>query len=95
VCRNIKTLFNFEPPATDEEIRASSLQFVRKLAGFSKASNANREAFDRAVEQVTAAARELVDSLTTTAPARSRQEEAAKARLRSAKRFPQSAAPGA
>jgi hypothetical protein len=95
VCRNIKTLFNFEPPATDEEIRASSIQFVRKLAGFTKPSNANRAAFDHAVEQVTAAARELVDSLTTAAPARNREEEAAKARVRSAKRFPESAAPGA
>ena len=95
MCRNIKTLFNFEPPATDEEIRASSIQFVRKLAGFTKPSNANRAAFDEAVEKVSSAARELVDSLSTTAPARNRHDEAAKARARSAKRFPQSAAGGA
>jgi len=87
VCRNIKTLFNFKPTATDEEIRASSIQFVRKLAGFTKPSKQNAEAFDHAVEHVFAAARELVDSLVTNAPARSREVEAAKARIRGEKRF--------
>jgi hypothetical protein len=87
MCRNIKTLHNFKPPATDEEIRASSLQFVRKLSGFTKPSKANEEAFNRAVEQVTAAAHELLDSLVTTAPPRDREVEAAKARARSAERY--------
>jgi len=87
MCRNIRTLFNFEPPATDEEVRASSVQFVRKLSGFNKPSKANAEAFDRAVEEVTAAARRLMDSLVTTAPARDRLEVAALARARSEKRF--------
>jgi len=80
-------LHNFKPPATEQEIRASSLQFVRKLSGFNKPSKANEEAFNRAVEQVTQAARELLDSLVTTAPPRDREVEAAKARARSAERF--------
>jgi len=87
MCRNIKTLHNFKPPATEEEIRASSLQFVRKLSGLSKPSKANEEAFNRAVEQVAQAATELLDSLVTTAPARDREVEAAKARARSAERY--------
>ena len=87
MCRNIKTLHNFKPPATEEEIRASSIQFVRKLSGFSKPSKANEEAFNRAVEQVTQAATELLDSLVTTAPPRDREVEAAKARARSAERY--------
>jgi hypothetical protein len=87
MCRNIKTLHNFEPPATEDEIRASSLQFVRKLSGFARPSQANRLAFDRAVDQVTEAARELLASLVTNAPPRDREVEAAKARARSADRF--------
>lgn len=87
MCRNIRTLFNFEPTATDEEVRAASLQFVRKISGFTKPSQANQAAFDRAVTEVTAAARTLIDSLTTTAPAKDREVEAAKARARSAERF--------
>jgi hypothetical protein len=87
MCRNIKTLHNFVPPATDEETRASALQFVRKLSGFSKPSKANEAAFDRAVEQVTQAANLLLASLVTTAPPRDREVEAAKARERSAARF--------
>jgi hypothetical protein len=87
MCRNIKTLHNFKPPATEEEIRASSLQFVRKLSGFAKPSKANEEAFNRAVEQVAQAAKELLDSLVTTAPPRDRDVEAARARARSAERF--------
>jgi hypothetical protein len=87
MCRSIKPLFNFEPPATDEEVRAASLQFVRKLSGFQAPSRANQPAFDRAVEEVQAAARRLVDGLVTTAPARNREEVAAAARARSAKRF--------
>jgi hypothetical protein len=87
MCRNIKTLFNFAPPASDEEVRASSVQFVRKLSGFHHPSKANEEAFDRAVEEVTGAARRLMDSLVTNAPPRDRQEVAALARARSAKRF--------
>jgi hypothetical protein len=87
MCRNIRTLFNFEPPATDDEIRASSLQFVRKLSGFHHPSKANEEAFDRAVAEVTASARRLVDSLVTTSPPRDREVAAAQARERSAKRF--------
>lgn len=88
MCRNIKTLHNFKPPATREEIQASSLQFVRKLSGFSKPSKANEEAFNRAVEQVAQAATALLDSLVTAAPPRDREVEAAKARARSAERFP-------
>ena len=87
MCRNIRTLFNFEPPATDDEIRASALQFVRKLSGFSKPSKANEAAFDRAVEEVTDAAHRLLASLATTQPPRDREIEAAKARLRAAARY--------
>jgi hypothetical protein len=87
MCRNIRTLHNFVPPATDDEIRASALQFVRKLAGFTRPSKANEHAFDHAVDAVTAAARELLQSLVTHAPARDRDAEAAKARVRSAERF--------
>ena len=87
MCRNIKMLHNFKPPATEEEIRASSLQFVRKLSGFTKPSKANEEAFNRAVDEVAQAATELLNSLVTNAPPRDRQVEAAKARARSAERF--------
>ena len=87
MCRNIRTLFNFEPPATEEEIRASALQFVRKLSGFNAPSRANAEAFQRAVEEVTDAARRLVHSLETTAPARNREVEAQKARERAKARY--------
>lgn len=87
MCRNIKTLANFAPPATDDEIRASALQFVRKLSGTSKPSRANEEAFARAVDEVFGSARRLVDSLTTTAEPRNRDEEARKARARSLERF--------
>jgi hypothetical protein len=87
MCRNIKTLHNFKPPATEEEIRASSLQFVRKLSGFTKPSKTNEVAFNRAVEQVAQAAQELLDSLVTNAPPRDREVEAAKARARTAERF--------
>jgi hypothetical protein len=88
MCRNIKTLHNFDPPASDEEIYLSSLQFVRKLSGFTRPSAANQAAFDRAVTKVSAAARELIDSLVTTTPPRDREVEAIKARARSAARFP-------
>ena len=87
MCRNIKTLFNFDPPATDEEIHASALQFVRKLSGSTRPSKANEAAFERAVEEVARAARTLVDSLETRAPARDREVGAAKARARAAKRY--------
>jgi hypothetical protein len=87
MCRNIKTLFNFDPPATDEEVRAASLQFVRKLSGFTAPSRANEAAFNQAVEDVTAVARRLIDSLSTTAAPRDREVEAMKARERSAQRF--------
>ena len=87
VCRNIKTLFNFEPPATDEEIQASALQFVRKLSGFNKPSKTNEEAFNLAVQQVTEAARTLVHSLVTQAPPRDREAVRAKAMAEAAKRF--------
>ena len=87
MCRNIKNLYNFKPPATEAEIRASSLQFVRKLSGFNKPSKANEEAFNRAIEQVTQAAHDLLDSLVTIAPPRDREVEAAKARARAAERF--------
>jgi hypothetical protein len=87
MCRNIKTLFNFEPPATEQEIRASALQFVRKLSGFNKPSHGNAQAFDRAVEEVSAAARRLLTSLHTHAPTRDREVEAEKARERSKLRF--------
>jgi hypothetical protein len=87
MCRNIKTLANFEPPATDDEIRASALQFVRKLSGTTRPSRANEEAFNRAVEEVTATAERLIHSLQTSAPPRDRDVEARKARERSLKRF--------
>jgi hypothetical protein len=87
MCRSIKTLFNFEPPATEEEMRAASLQFVRKLSGFARPSKANEAAFDRAVEDVTGAARALIESLVTTADPRDREIEAARARARTAVRF--------
>jgi hypothetical protein len=87
MCRNIKTLHNFAPPATDEEVRASSLQFVRKLSGFARPSKANEPAFDRAVEQVARAARELLNTLVTNAPPRDREVEASRARARAANRF--------
>ena len=87
MCRNIKTLHNFTPPATDEEIRASSLQFVRKVSGFSKPSRANEPAFNRAVDEVKRAARTLLDALVTNAPPRDREAEAAKARAKGAARF--------
>jgi len=87
MCRNIKTLYNFRPPATEEEIRASSLQFVRKLSGFTRPSKANEIAFNRAVDQVARAARELLDSLTTNAAPRDRDIEAARARARAVHRF--------
>ena len=87
MCRSIKTLHNFEPPATEEEIRASSLQFVRKLSGFSKPSKANEDVFNRAVEQVTKAADELIRSLVSNAPPRDREVEAAKARAKAAVRY--------
>jgi hypothetical protein len=87
MCRNIKTLHNFEPPATHDEIRASALQFVRKLSGFARPSKANQLVFDRAVDQVTEAAHELLASLVTNAPPRDREVEAIKARARAAERF--------
>ena len=87
MCRSIKTLFNFEPPATEEEIRAASLQFVRKLSGFASPSKANQVAFDRAVDDVAAAARRLIGSLVTNAEPRDREVEAARARARVAARF--------
>jgi hypothetical protein len=91
MCRNIKTLANFDPPATDEEIRASALQFVRKLSGTARPSRANQDAFDQAIDEVTVAAARLVRSLQTSAPPRTRDEEARKARERSARRFPERA----
>jgi hypothetical protein len=87
MCRNIRTLFNFEPPATDEEVRAASLQFVRKLSGFNAPSRANEVAFHQAVDDVAAVARRLIDSLATQAPPRDRAEVAAAARARAVKRF--------
>lgn len=87
MCRNIKTLFNFCPPATDEEIRASALQFVRKLSGFTHPSKINEAAFELAVDKIELVAQELMNSLVTSAPPRSREVEAAKAKLRSTKRF--------
>jgi hypothetical protein len=89
MCRNIRTLFNFEPPATELEIRDASLQFVRKLSGFSVPSKANEEAFDQAVQDIAASARKLIASMVTSAEPKHREEEAAKARLRSAARFGQ------
>jgi hypothetical protein len=87
MCRNIRTLFNFDPPATEEEVRAASIQFVRKLSGFTKPSQANAAAFDRAVEEVAAVAGRLIDSLVTSAAPRDREEWAARAKARSAERF--------
>ena len=87
MCRNIKTLFNFDPPATDDEIQASSLQFVRKLSGFTRPSQANQAAFNQAVEDVATVARQLIGSLITNAPSRNREIEAAKASARAAARF--------
>jgi len=87
MCRNIKPLFNFDPPATDDEIRASALQFVRKISGFSKPSHANTAIFDQAVADVTAVARQLVDALQTTAPPRNREDVAARAKARGVRRF--------
>jgi hypothetical protein len=87
MCRNIHTLFNFEPTATDDEVRAGALQYVRKISGFTKPSRANEAAFERAVEEVAAASRRLVDSLVTSAPAKDREAEAERARARAAKRY--------
>jgi hypothetical protein len=87
MCRNIKNLFNFDPPVTDEEVRAASLQFVRKISGFNKPSKANEAAFLAAIEEVAAVSSRLLHSLETTAPPKSREEEAAKARARAAERF--------
>jgi hypothetical protein len=87
MCRNIKTLFNFEPPATEDEIRASALQFVRKLSGFNKPSQANAAAFERAIDEVSEAAHRLLASLHTSAPSRDREVEAEKARARARERF--------
>ena len=87
MCRNIRTLFNFEPPATDEEVRAASLQFVRKLSGFTNPSKANEAAFNTAIDKVAVVARELMDSLTTAAPPRDRDEWAAKMRAKAAERY--------
>jgi len=87
MCRNIKTFFNFDPPVTPEEVRAASLQFVRKISGFNKPSKANEEAFAGAIEEIAAISRRLLHSLETTAPPKNREEEAAKARARAAERF--------
>jgi hypothetical protein len=87
MCRNIHTLFNFEPSATDEEVHAASLQYVRKISGFTKPSQANAEAFERAVEEVAAASRRLIDSLVTSAEPKDREVEAERARARAAKRY--------
>ena len=87
MCRNIRTLFNFDPPATDEEIRAASLQFVRKLSGFTRPSKVNEEAFDRAIDEVAVVARRLLDALSTTAPAKNREEYAAEKRAKAALRY--------
>jgi hypothetical protein len=87
MCRNIQTLYNFEPPATEEEVRSAALQYVRKISGFTKPSPANEEAFERAVDEVTAASARLLDSLVTTAAPKDREVEAARRRERAAKRF--------
>jgi hypothetical protein len=87
MCRNIRTLYNFEPPATDEEVRAAALQYVRKISGFTKPSQANAEAFDDAVDAVAEVSTRLLDALVTAAPPKDREEEAAKARARSAQRY--------
>jgi len=92
MCRNIKTLFNFEPPVSDDEVRAASLQFVRKLSGFTRPSKTNQAAFERAVDETSEVARTLLRSLVTTAPARDREAEAVKARARAAVRFGQQTA---
>lgn len=91
MCRNIKNLFNFDPPVTDEEIRNASLQFVRKISGFNKPSKANEAVFDSAIDEVTSAAARLLQALETIAPPKNREEEAAKAKARSAERFPATA----
>jgi hypothetical protein len=93
MCRNIKPLFNFDPPVMDEEIRAASLQFVRKITGFNKPSKVNEAAFLAAIDEVAAASARLLASLETNAPSRNREEEVAKARLRNAERFPESVRP--
>jgi hypothetical protein len=96
MCRNIKPLFNFDPPATDAEVRLAALQFVRKVSGFTKPSQANQAAFDRAVADISEAARRLVDSLETAAPSRTREEEARRAKERAIKRYgPRAAREGA
>ncbi len=87
MCRNIKSLYNFDPPVTDDEVRAAALQFVRKISGFTKPSKSNEASFDLAIDEVAAAARRLMDSLVTTAPAKDREIEAAKAKARSAERY--------
>ena len=87
MCRNIRTLYNFEPPATEQEVRAAALQYVRKISGFTQPSQANAEAFERAVDAVTAASTELLDALVTQAPPKDREVEAARARARAAQRF--------
>jgi hypothetical protein len=87
MCRNIRTLYNFDPPATEEEVRAAAVQYVRKISGFNKPSHANEEAFARAVEAVAAASAQLLEELRTAAPPKNREEEAAKARARAAQRF--------
>ena len=87
MCRNIHTLYNFEPAATDDEVRAASLQYVRKISGFTKPSRANEAAFERAVDEIAAASRRLIDSLVTSAPAKDREAEAERARARAAKRY--------
>ena len=94
MCRNIRTLFNFEPPATDDEIRASSIQFVRKISGSTRPSMANQAAFDRAIDEVAATVTNLLESLVTSAPTKDREIEAAKARARSAKRYAATASRG-
>jgi len=87
MCRNIKTLFNFDPPATDDEVRAASLQFVRKLSGFTAPSKVNEKAFNKAIDDTFTVARKLIDDLETNAPAKNREEEAAKAKARAAERY--------
>jgi hypothetical protein len=93
MCRNIRTLFNFDPPATDEEVRAASLQFVRKLSGFTRPSRANQAVFDRAVDEVAVVARRLIDSLETQAPPRDREVVAARAKAQAARRFGAASSP--
>lgn len=92
MCRNIKTLFNFDPPVTDDEVKAASLQFVRKITGFNKPSKANEEAFEAAIDEIAGISRRLLHSLETTAPPKNREEEAAKAKARAAERFGSGAA---